>query len=36
MMEGLAKSDTKVVLPVNLADLKETLGGLGLKSKAQE
>lgn len=35
-MEGLAKEDTKVVLPLNLADLKETLGGLGLKGKSQE
>jgi regulator of protease activity HflC (stomatin/prohibitin superfamily) len=35
-LEGLAKEDTKVVLPLNLADLKETLGGLGLKGKSQE
>lgn len=35
-LEGLAKDDTKVVLPLNLADLKETLGGLGLKGKSQD
>ncbi len=35
-MQGLAKRDTRVVLPLNMADLKETLGGLGLKSKTQE
>lgn len=35
-LEGVAKQDTKVVLPLNLADLKETLGGLGLKGKSQE
>ncbi|MBL8019784.1 MAG: paraslipin [Leptospirales bacterium] len=34
-MEGLAKSSTRVVLPLNMADLKETLGGLGLKSKQE-
>lgn len=35
-LEGIAREDTKVVLPLNLADLKETLGGLGLKGKSQE
>jgi len=35
-MEGLAKPDTRVVIPLNLADLKETLGGLGLRGKTQD